>query len=218
MGQKTTATCLISSGKSTPIIFTWLRNGKEITESQEIRVKNGKDFSLIIVDPVKVESGGNYTCMASDDHTKTLFTTHLSIEAPPSWQVEPEDSYAIYGDSAQLHCSAVGSPEPKISWKKVKGKILAILSCFLFIKCKIYYDFMFIDASIDLHTRKNGDVLQNGTLLIKNVTHTDSGVYECVADNGVKPELRKTIALIINGKIDDIINGSFNKRRNLLSC
>lgn len=194
MGQKTTATCLISSGKSTPIIFTWLRNGKEITESQEIRVKNGKDFSLIIVDPVKVESGGNYTCMASDDHTKTLFTTHLSIEAPPSWQVEPEDSYAIYGDSAQLHCSAVGSPEPKISWKKVK------------------------DASIDLHTRKNGDVLQNGTLLIKNVTHTDSGVYECVADNGVKPELRKTIALIINGKIDDIINGSFNKRRNLLSC
>ncbi|XP_023225180.1 Down syndrome cell adhesion molecule-like protein 1 homolog [Centruroides sculpturatus] len=80
VGQKTTATCLVSSVKSTSITFTWLRNGKEILKSQEIRVKNGNDFSLIIIDPVKVESGGNYTCSVSDGHTKTSFTSYLNIE------------------------------------------------------------------------------------------------------------------------------------------
>ena len=43
-------------------------------------------------------------------------------------------------------------------------------------------------------------LLQNGTLVIRNVGETDEGSYLCEADNGVNEPLGKVVKLKVNGK------------------
>ncbi|XP_067138851.1 neurotrimin-like [Centruroides vittatus] len=78
VGHKAIATCTSLSPKS--LSFTWLKNGKELTQSSEIRIKNDKEYSVIIIDPIEVHSQGNYTCVVSNDFGKDSFTAELLVE------------------------------------------------------------------------------------------------------------------------------------------
>ena len=55
-------------------------------------------------------------------------------------------------------------------------------------------------------------LLQNGTLVIRNVGETDEGSYLCEADNGVNEPLGKVVKLKVNGKkVLTPINNRFYK-------
>lgn len=45
---------------------------------------------------------------------------------PPKWIHEPSDKIVHIGHQLVLKCEASGYPTPKLSWFKVKGKLLYI--------------------------------------------------------------------------------------------
>ncbi|GFV73979.1 down syndrome cell adhesion molecule-like protein 1 homolog [Trichonephila clavipes] len=117
-GDQTSAMCF-SGSSDTPVTFTWLKDGVKITSSTNVSVKMDEEFSVIIINPVSLSSSGNYTCTATNLHKTSSYSTILSIVAPPSWLVQPTDVTLVVGEDIILKCSAAGSPNPRIKWKRI---------------------------------------------------------------------------------------------------
>lgn len=62
------------------MIFHWLKDGKELSDSENIRLKHNNDFSVIVVDPVELSSEGNYTCKATDGKNIVEYSSSLQVE------------------------------------------------------------------------------------------------------------------------------------------
>lgn len=79
-GEKASATCLVMSD-SGQLSFTWLKNGVDITDNTEdVRIKHGPDYSLVIIDPVQVNSEGNYTCIVNSKLGSSNYNAELLVE------------------------------------------------------------------------------------------------------------------------------------------
>lgn len=68
--------------------------------------------------------------------------------------------------SAAIHCTAIGHPQPHILWFK---------------------------DGYQLEHRKRTKILKNGTLFIQKVHKKDSGRYRCMADNGISWIVREAL-------------------------
>ncbi|GBL76498.1 Down syndrome cell adhesion molecule-like protein 1 [Araneus ventricosus] len=166
-GDKTSATCLAES--KSPLSYLWKKDGELLTEQDELRFKTDEEFSILIIEPVKIENSGNYTCIAQNKHGSSSYTAELLVEAPPVWLVEPENVTSIPGTKHTFRCLAAGSPKPTIIWRKLPDNA------------------------------ENGEVpltVGNGELLIfESLKATDGGLYECEARNGVEPTIKKFVVL-----------------------
>ncbi|XP_067138845.1 cell adhesion molecule Dscam2-like [Centruroides vittatus] len=125
VGDKTIATCLVTTTTGS-LQFIWLKDGHDIESMKEVKVKNEKHYSFILIDPVLITSKGNYTCIVSNDLGKDSYTTELQVEDSPKWIEEPSDTSAILDSSISLICNASGSPKPRITWEKFTGPNLNI--------------------------------------------------------------------------------------------
>ncbi|XP_023225140.1 Down syndrome cell adhesion molecule-like protein Dscam2 [Centruroides sculpturatus] len=203
--QKATAMCfvLLSSG---PFKFQWSKDGKPISDINEAKINDNKEYSVIIIDPVKLTSEGNYTCTVSNPSGSSSYTANFLVAgkilyttnylfilltslkhnyfnnnlfitlASPQWQEEPQDVSSIKGVLITIHCSVTGSPMPNITWKKISNPSREIIE----------------EVSKDR-------VLANGTLIIEEISEKDAGIYECEADNGIQPNIKKRITIKIYG-------------------
>lgn len=61
-------------------MFQWYKDGQLLQDSENIRLKNEKDFSVIIIDPVGYNSEGNFTCKAITDKSSTSHSAMLQIQ------------------------------------------------------------------------------------------------------------------------------------------
>ena len=68
--------------------------------------------------------------------------------------------------SAAIHCTAIGHPQPHILW---------------------------IKDGHQLEHKKRTKILKNGTLFIQKVHKKDSGRYRCMADNGISWIVREAL-------------------------
>lgn len=82
----------------------------------------------------------------------------MSIEEvpPPIVELGPANQTLPLKSTASLPCRAVGTPTPKIRWHK---------------------DGVFIEMG------NRFTISNNGTLLIDNLQHSDSGLYTCIASS-----------------------------------
>lgn len=65
-GDTVSVICLAVS-QSKPLSFRWYKNTEEIDERlKNVRIENSGDYSVLILDDVKLESSGNYTCSAQN--------------------------------------------------------------------------------------------------------------------------------------------------------
>ncbi|GFU28491.1 titin [Nephila pilipes] len=171
IGDKTSATCLAES--KSLVKYLWKKDGEFLSERGELRLKTDEEFSILIIEPVKIEYSGNYTCMAENKHGSDSFTAELLVEAPPIWIIEPENITVVPGTRHIFRCSASGSPKPVITWKKLSeetGKEVTAVTIF-----------------------------KGESLTLDSVSLTDGGTYECEAHNGVEPTLKKFVMLGIRG-------------------
>lgn len=64
-----------------PLSFRWDKNGEEIGEKlQNVRIENSEDYSVLILNDVKLESSGNYTCSAQNPSGISKQTANLLIK------------------------------------------------------------------------------------------------------------------------------------------
>ncbi|XP_035232058.1 Down syndrome cell adhesion molecule-like protein Dscam2 [Stegodyphus dumicola] len=103
-----------------PIEFQWMKDGKEIKETNTVRIQSVQDYSVLLIESVTSESSGNYTCIVKNAFGSDLYTASLTVTAPPTWIKEPKDVITQEGESLTVECSAEGVPTPKITWTSVK--------------------------------------------------------------------------------------------------
>ena len=88
--------------------------------------------------------------------------------------VKPRNKTVVVGESVWFHCTAVGSPKPRITWLKYK------------------------QGSRPLDSEKY-KTHKNGSLNIRHVQMADAGRYFCIA--ATKTDLKQsTVTLRVNGE------------------
>ena len=122
---------------------------------------------------------------------------------PPKWKIPPTDTEAIQGQNVVIDCSASG--EPRIWWERAHDKSSSLASSSKLSSssigpadgepASIVHFFRTVVSNSHMHT------LENGSLMIRDVSEEDSGVYLCQANNGVGSGLSKVITLKVHGKI-----------------
>lgn len=119
---------------------------------------------------------------------------------PPKWKIPPTDTEAIEGQNVVIDCSASG--EPRIWWERAHDKSPSLASSSKLLisptngePLTIVHYFRTVVSNSHMHT------LENGSLMIRDVSEEDSGIYLCQANNGVGSGLSKVITLKVHGKI-----------------
>lgn len=59
--------------------FKWLRNGKEISKGMNVDIRSFSDLSALVIDPLKEEDSGNYTCIVTSRGLTGSYTTNLDV-------------------------------------------------------------------------------------------------------------------------------------------
>ncbi|KAG8174643.1 hypothetical protein JTE90_019624 [Oedothorax gibbosus] len=77
IGERITTTCSTSSNEK--MTFKWLKNGREIINTNNIQVRSFPEFSTLILDSLSIEDAGNFTCVASTRGFTESFTTVLEV-------------------------------------------------------------------------------------------------------------------------------------------
>ncbi|KAK0396787.1 hypothetical protein QR680_001854 [Steinernema hermaphroditum] len=131
-------------------------------------LKNGHNYTLSIQNVEPYDAATYYCGITVNSDVEIAHT--LKVRVPPSVSISPAtNSLRVKeGEDVSLRCLASGNPQPKVTWRK-KSSI------------------PFSPATKTL----------DGRLKISSVKVDDSGIYECVATNGVKGTVSKEIEIIV---------------------
>ncbi|UYV62106.1 Dscam [Cordylochernes scorpioides] len=119
LSKSTNVVILVTTSAKDPI-FAWFKDDVLIANDDDRYIfTHQKGFSVLSIDPVEQVHQGNYTCQVQTSIGTERFTAYLRVEAPPKWIEEPPPKVHIKkGQSLKIPCSAMGSPDPKISWSR----------------------------------------------------------------------------------------------------
>ncbi|XP_074702115.1 hemicentin-2-like [Strix aluco] len=132
---------------------SWTTNGQLVTDG----VSGQSGQSALRREAASHADSGTYVCHAENSVGAIMATAFVSIREAPIIQGDPSTYQAEHpGGNALLDCDARGHPVPLVRWSK---------------------DGVPVAASGRLHQ------LQNGSLAIHAVGSTDTGLYQCVAEN-----------------------------------
>ncbi|MGH0173029.1 UNVERIFIED_CONTAM: hypothetical protein FKN15_020671 [Acipenser sinensis] len=160
-GQQVTLPCVLLSGKPLPE-RRWLRNDGVLSPSPYLTIR--RDGSLHI-ERVRLQDGGEYTCVARNVAGTNNRTTSVKIFVLPTMQHGPQVFNTIEGVPITLPCRASGVPKPDITWSK-KGQL------------------------IDL-SGSSFSLVPDGSLHIASPTGEETGEFLCTATNAAGYTSRK---------------------------
>eukprot|EP00066_Takifugu_rubripes_P028084 XP_011617350.1 PREDICTED: basement membrane-specific heparan sulfate proteoglycan core protein [Takifugu rubripes] len=181
-GQRAEFRCT-ATGNPTPAIEWTGGPGNKMSPRALIR---GGVLAFASVDAA---DQGEYSCKALNTHGEHTARVALVVHKPgpsgpgtqPQVQVSPQNIEVHEGDTLRLYCRATGSPTPKLRWLKNGGQMppQAVPS---------HGFHQFKSNSLDVLQRRNEQQqirTDIGTLLIPDVTVSDSGTYMCVGSNSI---------------------------------
>lgn len=80
-GKRTSVMCAVTDGDP-PFKFTWLKDGKEISESGSYTVRNVDDYtSTLAITHLGPEHNGNYTCKVSNTFSANQHSDSLLMQS-----------------------------------------------------------------------------------------------------------------------------------------
>uniref|UniRef100_A0A1B0CTJ4 Putative lachesin n=1 Tax=Lutzomyia longipalpis TaxID=7200 RepID=A0A1B0CTJ4_LUTLO len=147
-----------------------------ITKNHRIGITHTENriWQLRIKD-VRESDRGWYMCQINTDPMKSQ-VGYLDVVIPPDILDYPtsQDMIVREGYNVSLHCAAVGSPEPTITWRRERGKpLLSVGSREIF-------------------------SAEGPSLIIPRVNRHHMGAYLCIASNGIPPTVSKRVMVIVN--------------------
>ncbi|KAL1775484.1 hemicentin-1 isoform X4 [Sigmodon hispidus] len=119
-GQQLTLPCTLLAGNPIPE-RRWMKNSAMLVQNPYITVRS--DGSLHI-ERVRLQDGGEYTCVASNVAGTNNKTTSVAVHVPPTIQHGQQILSTIEGIPVTLPCKASGIPKPSIMWSK-KGELIS---------------------------------------------------------------------------------------------
>ncbi|XP_076093735.1 hemicentin-1-like isoform X1 [Mytilus galloprovincialis] len=146
-------TCEVIS--EVPFLVQWSRGGKLLGNLQEHR---GSSNVTLEVPNATEKSEGLYLCNATNKAGWRATQTFLDVSEPPPSITPPKNVSVVPGDNGMLICSVHSTVEFNISWYKV-GRNSRIKSS------------------------KKFNILDNGSLIIRDVKPSDDGKYVCRVGN-----------------------------------
>lgn len=175
MGKTTVLNCS-ADGHPTPEIIWLLPNGTRFTggPNRGSRQHLGDDGTFVIYNPSK-EDAGKYRCAAKNSVGYIEKLIVLEVGQKPLILTRPRGIIrSVSGDPLFLHCLADGSPRPRIYWTIPGGHTL---------------------ARPQVHGRHQ--LMENGTLVVKDTTLHDRGNYVCRARNDAGEAILTVPVIII---------------------
>ncbi|XP_055275068.1 hemicentin-1 isoform X3 [Moschus berezovskii] len=160
-GQQLTLPCVLLAGNPIPE-RRWIKNSALLVQNPYITVRS--DGSLHI-ERVRLQDGGEYTCVASNVAGTTNKTTTVDVHVLPTIQHGQQILSTIEGIPVTLPCKASGIPKPSIAWSK-KGELISTSS-------------VKFSAGAD------------GSLYVVSPGGEESGEYVCTATNAAGYAKRK---------------------------
>uniref|UniRef100_A0A8C4U7D5 Hemicentin-1 n=1 Tax=Falco tinnunculus TaxID=100819 RepID=A0A8C4U7D5_FALTI len=117
-GQQLTLPCVLLAGNPIPD-RRWIKNSM-LVPNPYINVRSDGSLHL---ERVRLQDGGDYTCMASNVAGTSNKTTTVNVYVLPVIQHGQQIFSTIEGIPVTLPCKASGVPKPSIVWSK-KGEVI----------------------------------------------------------------------------------------------
>uniref|UniRef100_A0A8C0FG53 Contactin 6 n=1 Tax=Bubo bubo TaxID=30461 RepID=A0A8C0FG53_BUBBB len=119
------------------------------------KIKHNSTKGILEIPDVQQEDEGSYECIAGNIRGRNIARGQLFVYALPEWDKKIQNAFLSLYDSLFWECKAKGKPSPSYSWLK-NGQPL---------------------------TSEERIQIENGTLIIPVLNMSDSGLYQCVAEN-----------------------------------
>ncbi|XP_030056084.1 contactin-5 [Microcaecilia unicolor] len=114
-----------------------------------------KSQAVLEIPTVQLEDAGTYECKAENSRGKNAFRGQLQVYTQPHWVEKINNTQLDSGELLRWECKASGKPRPTHRWLK---------------------------NGIPLQPQSRVEMI-NGVLMIHNVNLSDSGMYQCLAEN-----------------------------------
>ncbi|XP_051707426.1 contactin-3 isoform X2 [Oryctolagus cuniculus] len=119
------------------------------------KIKLRKFNGVLEIPNFQQEDTGSYECIAENSRGKNVARGRLTYYAKPHWVQLIRDVEIAVEDNLHWECRASGKPKPSYRWLK-NGEALVL------------------EERIQI---------ENGALTISNLNVTDSGMFQCIAEN-----------------------------------
>ncbi|NXP24240.1 CNTN6 protein, partial [Scytalopus superciliaris] len=119
------------------------------------KIESNKTKGVLEIPDVQQEDEGSYECIAGNSRGINIARGQLFVYAPPEWDKKIQNAFLSLYDSLFWECKAKGNPSPSYSWLKNGQPLVS-------------------EGRIQI---------ENGTLIIPVLNMSDSGLYQCVAEN-----------------------------------
>ncbi|NWS11644.1 CNTN6 protein, partial [Pachyramphus minor] len=119
------------------------------------KIQPNKTKGVLEIPDVQQEDEGSYECIAGNSRGINIARGQLFVYAPPEWDKKIQNAFLSLYDSFYWECKAKGKPSPSYSWLKNGQPLVS-------------------EERIQI---------ENGTLIIPVLNMSDSGLYQCVAEN-----------------------------------
>ncbi|KAM7283994.1 hypothetical protein ISCGN_001097, partial [Ixodes scapularis] len=178
----------------------WYKDGQAVIEDDRVKILHpAEDKHALVIDRVKVEDSGNYSCVISNTTgTQTGFSA-VSVNAPPRFIQKLKNYEATETENVTFRIKVSGSPKPKVCWKKDGKEIKSNKERYQTLEeaenvhCLIIDDVRSEDVaeySVEI-SNEYGTETDNASLTITckpkikkkfdDVECNDAGLYTCVA-------------------------------------
>ncbi|NWR35420.1 CNTN6 protein, partial [Tachuris rubrigastra] len=119
------------------------------------KIQPNKTKGVLEIPDVQPEDEGSYECVAGNSRGVNVARGQLFVYAPPEWDKKIQNAFLSLYASLFWECKAKGKPSPSYSWLKNGQPLVS-------------------EERIQI---------ENGTLMIPVLNVSDSGLYQCVAEN-----------------------------------
>ncbi|XP_048512285.1 Down syndrome cell adhesion molecule-like protein Dscam2 isoform X3 [Athalia rosae] len=192
-GARVHVTCVVSEGDA-PIKITWLKDGRSL-KPEEVTTHQIGEYDLALrIQSASPAHDGNYTCVASNDASKSTHTALLLVHVPPRIAPFSFNKDLSEGVRTQVTCMIEkGDPPFTITWLR-NGVQIGTSGGTIFGSLGASGSSRAVQSpglrvtSIDAHS---------STIVIERVTATHTGNYTCVARNSVA-EVSWTAELVVS--------------------
>lgn len=159
-GEITRFQC-VSRGIPDPTV-TWITHDEAILEYRNVLEIDPRKYSVmengtLVIFDSRYNDEKTYICVSESPGLKANVSAKLDVYVTQRFVETPVNQDVLYGGRVVFNCISEGRPKPRVTWQ---------------------INSVAVDA-----TMKNYEVLQNGSLIVKQALVSDEGLYECVSNS-----------------------------------